>query len=69
MTQATDWRVEFGDRRQFRAWFDDQAHAVEFAVRHGGVVVPLAVVRADGADPRLTGCLSHPAAVQSGATG
>lgn len=39
--RPTDWRVEYGERRQFRAWFDDQAHAVEFAVRHGGIVVPL----------------------------
>jgi hypothetical protein len=37
----TDFRVEYGDKRQFKAWFDDVAKAVEFAARHHGVVVPL----------------------------
>lgn len=39
---ATDWKVLYGDREQFKAYFDDQEKANQYARTHHGVVVPLA---------------------------
>jgi hypothetical protein len=41
---ATDWKVTYGDRGQFKAYFDDQARAQQFAAHHAGVVIPLGPV-------------------------
>lgn len=37
----TEWRVMFGDRLQFRAYFQDQAAAEKYAATHNGRIVPL----------------------------
>ncbi len=42
--QPTDWKVLYGDRRQFKAYFDDRAKADQFAAHHGGVIIPLGPV-------------------------
>ena len=42
--QATDWKVLYGDKRQFVAYFDDHARALQFAAGHHGVVIPLGPV-------------------------
>jgi hypothetical protein len=58
----TDYRVEYGDRRQFRAWFDDRARAVDFAARHGGVIVPLVPASFALINGATTPTATHPAA-------
>lgn len=40
----TDWKVVYGDRHQFAAYFGDRAKAEQFAADHHGVIVPLAPV-------------------------
>jgi nitrous oxide reductase accessory protein NosL len=42
--RPTDWKVLFGEGRQFAAYFDDRAKAEMFAARHGGIIVPLGPV-------------------------
>jgi hypothetical protein len=42
--QATDWKVTYGDRGQFEAYFNDKARADQFAAGHHGVVIPLGPV-------------------------
>lgn len=35
------WLVRYGDRLQFKAYFDDRAKAEQYASTHGGQIVPL----------------------------
>jgi hypothetical protein len=41
VAQATDWKVLYGDRHQFKAYFDDKEKATQYALTHHGVVIPL----------------------------
>ena len=36
------WLVMYGDKLQFRAYFDDRSKAELYAATHGGQIVPLA---------------------------
>lgn len=36
--RPSDWKVLYGDRRQFAAYFTDQARAEHYAATHHGVV-------------------------------
>lgn len=40
-----DYRVNYGDKLQFKAWFDDRAKAEQFAANHHGVITPLVPVK------------------------
>jgi len=40
--QATDWKVLYGDRQQFAAYFPDYERAQQYAQTHHGIVIPLA---------------------------
>lgn len=42
--QATDWKVLYGDRHQFIAYFPDYEKAQQYARTHHGIVIPLAPV-------------------------
>ncbi len=42
---ATDWKVLYGELRQFAAYFDDQERAQQFAAKHhSDTIIPLAPV-------------------------
>lgn len=41
MTRPSDWKVAYGDRLQFTAYFSDQGRADHYAHTHHGVVTPL----------------------------
>ena len=41
----TDWKVLYGELRQFAAYFDDQERARQFAAHHhSDTIIPLAPV-------------------------
>ena len=44
VVQATDWKVAYGDKQQFAAYFPDKEKANQYALTHHGIVVPLGPV-------------------------
>ena len=35
------WCVKYGDKQQFRAYFEEQPRAEHYVLNHGGVIVAL----------------------------